>query len=145
MPRKAKPKPATAPKLLAGGNPQIPKGDGDAPVAAYLAAMPDWKGDVGRRLDALIVRTVRGVQKAVRWNTPFYGMPDNGWFVAFHCFDRYVKVTFFAGTELEPPPPEDSKQKGVRYAHLHEDDEFDAKLWTRWIRQAAALPGAALF
>ena len=93
----AKPKPKSKPKLLSGGNPQIAKADGDAPVQAYIAAMPGWKRDVGRRLDALITRTVPGVRKAVKWNSPFYGMEGQGWFLNFHCFTRYVKVAFFRG------------------------------------------------
>ena len=119
----AKGQPAgTTPKLLSGGNPQIAKGDGDVPVQAYIAAMPGWKRDVGRRLDALVVRTVPDVRKAVRWNTPFYGIEDRGWFLGFHCITKYVKVAFFRGTSLRPVPPVASKQKGVRYFHIHEDD-----------------------
>lgn len=133
------------PKLLSGGNPQIPKGDGDAPVQAYLDAMPGWKQDVGRKLDALIVKTVPKVQKAVRWNTPFYGIEGNGWFVAYHCITRYVKVAFFRGTSLKPEPPEASKDPQVRYFHIHEGDEIDEALLTSWIRQAAALPGERCF
>ena len=127
--------------LLAGGNPQIPKGDGDGPVQAYLDAMPGWKRDVGRRLDALVVRTVPDVRKAVRWNSPFYGSPDQGWFLSFHCFTNYVKVTFFDGVSLEPVPPVGSKDPKARYFHVHEHDELDEALVTSWIRQAAALPG----
>ena len=107
------------PRLLSGGNPQIPKGDGAAPVQAYLDAMPGWKQDVGRRLDGLIVQTVVGLRKAVRWNTPFYGVPGRGWFLGFHCFDRYVKVTFLQGARLRPLPPIESKQQDVRYWHVH--------------------------
>lgn len=130
-----------APKLLAGGNPQIPKGDGDEPVEAYLAAMPGWKQAVGRHLDQLIATTVPEVRKAVRWNSPFYGVEGSGWFLSFHCFTRYVKVTFFAGVELDPPPPEPSKDDRVRYVHLHENEEIDDALLTAWIAQAASLPG----
>jgi hypothetical protein len=131
---------ATKPALLAGGNPQIAKGDGDAPVRAYIAAMPGWKRAVGRRLDALIVRIVPGVHKAVKWNSPFYGIEGQGWFLSFHVFTNYVKVTFFRGTSLRPLPPGESKHAEVRYVDLREDEFDEAKL-TRWIRQAAALPG----
>lgn len=129
-------------KLLSGGNPQIPKGEGDPPVQAYIDAMPGWKRPVGKQLDDLIVRVVPDVQKAVRWNTPFYGVAENGWFVAFHCFERYIKVTFFKGTSLSPPPPIASKQEDVRYLHLHEDEPFDEASLKNWIIQAARLPGA---
>lgn len=140
--------PATGPKepvLLSGGNPQIAKGDGDAPVNAYLAAMPGWKGDVGRRLDSIIVATVPGVRKAVRWNSPFYGVDDDGWFVSFHCFAKYVKVTFFSADSLSPPPPEGSKQQGVRYLHVYEEEGLDEDRFADWVKQAGAVPGAALF
>ncbi len=130
----------TQPTLLSGGNPQIAKGDGDAPVQAYIAAMPGWKSDLGRRLDALIVQTVPGVRKMVRWNSPFYGIEGQGWFIAFHCFTKYVKLTFFRGAALEPLPPETSKDHDVRYLHIHEEG-FDEAQLTDWIRQAAALPG----
>ena len=133
------------PKLLSGGNPQIPKGDGDAAVQAYLAAMPGWKGNVGRRLDAIIVRTLPKVRKAVRWNTPFYGVAGQGWFLAFHCITRYVKVAFFRGAALQPVPPVASKQPHVRYFHIHEDDTLDEKLVANWVRQAAKLPGESCF
>lgn len=133
------------PKLLSGGNPQIPKADGDAPVQDYIAAMPGWKRDVGRRLDALVVRTVPGVRKAVRWNTPFYGIEGQGWFLAFHCITKYVKVTFFRGTSLRPVPPVESKVKDVRYLHIHEDDQLDEELLASWIRQASKLPGENCF
>ncbi|MCL4813602.1 MAG: DUF1801 domain-containing protein [Vicinamibacteraceae bacterium] len=129
------------PKLLSGGNPQIPKGDGDAPVQAYLAAMPGWKRDVGRRLDTLIERTVPGVRKAVKWNSPFYGVVGRGWFLSFHCFNKYVKVTFFRGTSLRPLPPGPSKTPDTRYLDIREDDAIDDALVASWIRQAAALPG----
>jgi hypothetical protein len=129
------------PALLAGGNPQIAKADGDAPVQAYIAAMPGWKRDVGRRLDALIVRTVRGVRKAVKWNSPFYGIEGQGWFLNFHCFTNYIKVAFFRGSSLRPLPPGASKQKDVRYLDIHEDDELDGELMASWIRQASELPG----
>lgn len=137
--------PAKKPVLLAGGNPQIAKADGDAPVQAYIAAMPGWKSDVGRRLDALIESTVPGVRKAVRWNTPFYGVEGQGWFLGYHCFTKYVKVTFFRGMSLRPLPPGTSKQQKVRYLDIHEDDQLDEAQLTTWIRQAAALPGEHLF
>ena len=113
------------PVLLSGGNPQIAKADGDAPVQAYIAAIPGWKRDVARRLDALIVRTVPGVRKAVKWNSPFYGVEGQGWFLSFHCFTKYVKVTFFRGSSLRPVPPGESKHKDVRYLDIHEDDQLD--------------------
>ena len=134
----------TKPKLLAGGNPQIPKGDGDGPVQAYIAAMPGWKQRVGRLLDALVVRTVPDVRKAVKWNSPFYGAGDEGWFLSFHCFDRYVKVTFFRGTSLEPVPPGTSKHPETRYLDVHEDDELDEAQFTSWLEQASRLPGEKL-
>ena len=126
--------------LLAGGNPQIAKADGDAPVQAYIAAMPGWKRDLGKRLDALIVRNVPDVRKAVKWNSPFYGIDGQGWFLSFHVFTLYVKVTFFRGTSLRPVPPGASKQKDVRYFDIHEDDLDEAQMAT-WVKQAAALPG----
>src|SRR6188472_1424320 len=129
------------PALLAGGNPQIAKAEGDAPVQAYIAAMPGWKRDVGRRLDALIVRTVPGVSKAVRWNSPFYGADGQGWFLSFHTFTNYVKVTFFRGTSLRPVPPGESKHKEVRYVDIRQNDQIDEAQKATWIRQAAALPG----
>jgi hypothetical protein len=129
------------PVLLSGGNPQIAKADGDAPVQAYIAAMPGWKSDVGRRLDALIVSTVPGVSKAVRWNSPFYGVEGQGWFLNFHCFTKYVKVAFFRGTSLRPPPPGASKSDDTRYLDIHEDDDVDQELLASWIRQASELPG----
>jgi hypothetical protein len=137
---------AAEPVLLSGGNPQIPKGYGDAPVQAYIAAMPDWKSDVGRRLDAIITRTVPGVRKAVKWNSPFYGAgdEDQGWFVSYHCFDRYIKVAFFRGAQLLPVLPVGSKQKDVRYYHIHEDDEIDEAQFAEWVKQASELPGERL-
>lgn len=128
-------------KLLAGGNPQIAKADGDAPVHAYLSAMPGWKRDVGRRLDALIVRTVPGVRKAVKWNSPFYGIEGQGWFLGFHVFTHYVKVTFFRGTSLRPVPP-GGTGKDARWIDIHEDD-LDETQFATWVKQAAALPGWA--
>ena len=132
---------AAKPALLAGGNPQIAKGEGDAPVQAYIAAMPGWKRDVGRRLDALIMRTSPGVRKAVKWNSPFYGVEGQGWFLSIHCFTKYVKVAFFRGTSLRPVPPGESKHEEVRYLDIREDDELDEAQMATWIRQAAALPG----
>jgi hypothetical protein len=129
------------PALLAGGNPQIAKADGDAPVQAYIAAMPGWKRDVGRRLDALIVRTVPGVSKAVKWNTPFYGVEGQGWFLGFHCLTKYVKVAFFRGTSLRPVPSGESKQKEVRYLDIHEGDQLDEAQLAAWVKQASQLPG----
>ena len=128
-------------KLLSGGNPQIAKGDGDAPVQAYIAAMPGWKSDLGRRLDALIVRNAGDVRKAVKWNTPFYGIEGRGWFLAFHTHAQYVQVAFFRGTSLEPKPPVASKTEGVRYVNFREG-QFDEAQMTTWVKQAAALPGA---
>jgi hypothetical protein len=129
--------------LLAGGNPQIAKGDGDAPVRAYIAAMPGWKRAVGKRLDELIVRNVPDVRKAVKWNSPFYGIEGQGWFLSFHVFTRYVKVTFFSGASLQPLPPGASKHEGVRHLDIHEDDEIDEAQLAKWVKQAAALPGWA--
>jgi len=134
---------AAKPRLLSGGNPQIAKGYGDAPVQAYIAAMPGWKRDVGRRLDALIVRTVPAVRKAVKWNSPFYGVADEseGWFLSLHCFTKYIKVAFFRGTSLRPVPPGESKQKNVRYLDIHEGDEIDEAQFAGWVKQASELPG----
>jgi len=135
-------KPATAkPKLLSGGNPQIAKAYGDAPVQAYIAAMPGWKRDLGKRLDALIVRAVPGVRKAVKWNSPFYGVEDGVWFLSFHVFAKYVKVAFFRGASLRPLPPGPSKQKEVRYLDIREDDELDERQFAAWVKQASRLPG----
>ena len=129
------------PVLLAGGNPQIPKGDGDAPVKAYIAAMPGWKRDIGRRLDAIITRTLPKVKKAVKWNSPFYGMEGNGWFLSFRCLTKYIKVTFVRGMSLQPLPPGFSKVKDVRYLDIYEDDQFDEGLMAKWVKQASKLPG----
>ena len=131
--------------LLSGGNPQIAKADGDEPVQAYIAAMPDWKSDVGRQLDELIARTVPGVRKAVRWNSPFYGVEGQGWFLSYHVFARYVKVTFLNGSSLDPLPPVESKDKDTRYYHIFEAGIVDEELVESWIRQAAAIPGWAGF
>jgi hypothetical protein len=129
--------------LLSGGNPQIAKADGDAPVQAYIAAMPGWKSDVGKRLDALVARKVPKVRKAVKWNTPFYGIEGQGWFLSFHVFARYVKVTFFRGSSLRPVPPGPSKYPETRYLDIHEG-EFDETQIASWVEQAAALPGEKL-
>ena len=137
--RSKRPSRAAKPALLAGGNPQIAKAGGDAPVQAYIAAMPGWKSDVGRRLDKLVARTVPGVRKAVKWNSPFYGIEGQGWFLSFHTFTNYVKVTFFQGTSLRPAPP-GGKAREARWIDIHEDDLDEARMAT-WIRQAAALPG----
>lgn len=131
--------------LLSGGNPQIPKGDGDAPVQAYVSAMPGWKRAIGARLDELVVRNVPNVRKAVRWNSPFYGVEGQGWFLSFHCFTKYIKVTFLRGSTLSPLPPVQSKDPNTRYYHIHEDDTLDEALLSSWIRQAAEQPGDPLF
>jgi len=133
------------PVLLSGGNPQIAKGDGDAPVQAYIAALPGWKRDVGRRLDALIVRAVPGVRKAVRWNSPFYGIEGQGWFAGLHCLTKHVKVAFYRGSSLRPLPPVGSKQEGVRYVHIREGERLDEELVARWMEQASKLPGTYCF
>jgi hypothetical protein len=136
---------AAEPTLLSGGNPQIAKGYGDAPVEAYIAAMPGWKRDVGRRLDALIARTVPGVRKAVKWNSPLYGVEgpgeEKGWFLSFHCFAKYIKVAFFRVASLRPVPPGESKTKHTRYLNIHEDDDIDEAQFTARVRQASQLPG----
>src|SRR5262245_33395850 len=144
-PRKTAPKSQSRkvarPALLTGGNPQIAKADGDAPVQAYIAAMPGWKRDVGRRLDARIAGTVPGVRKAVKWNSPFYGVEDRVWFLTFRCFTRYVKVAFFRGAALRPVPPGASKYKNVRYLDIHADDQLDEAQLAAWVKQASQLPG----
>jgi hypothetical protein len=132
---------AAKPKLLSGGNPQIAKAYGDAPVQAYIAAMPGWKSDLGRRLDALIVAAVPNVYKAVKWNSPLYGIEGQGWFLGIHCFTKYIKVAFFRGTSLSPVPPGESKQKEVRYLDIHEDDALDEAQFADWVKQASQLPG----
>lgn len=131
--------------LLSGGNPQIAKGDGPEPVQRYLDAMPGWKGEIGRHLDILISQEVPHARKAVRWNSPFYGIEDDGWFFSMHCMTKYVKVTWLNGGHLDPPPPEQSKYPDVRYSNIHEDDEIDEDQFRDWIRQAAALPGDKTF
>jgi hypothetical protein len=128
-------------KLLSGGNPQIAKGYGDAPVQAYIAAMPGWKSDIGRRLDELIERTVPNVSKAVKWNSPFYGIEQGVWFLGIHCFTKYIKVAFFRGASLRPVPPGESKQKEVRYLDIHENDPLDEAQFIAWVQQASQLPG----
>jgi hypothetical protein len=148
-PKKPAHRKAAQPKLLAGGNPQIAKGDGDAPVQAYIAAMPGWKQDVGRRLDALVTKAIPTVRKAVKWNSPFYGMPIDGpgeksWFLSFHCFAKYVKVAFFKGAALSPVPPGTSTQADVRYLDIHEGDAIDEKQFADWVKQAGKLPGMAM-
>jgi len=152
-PRKPKPAPKTRAKfkaklkknekgvVLLSGNPQIAKGEGDAPVQAYIAAMPGWKSDLGKRLDALIVRTLPNVQKAVKWNSPFYGVEGKGYFLGLHVFTRYVKVAFFQGASLKPMPPGTSKDKNTRYLDIHEGDEIDEAQFARWVKQAAKRPG----
>lgn len=129
-----------APKLLSGGNPQIPKGVGDGPIRAYIAAMPGWKSAVGARMDVLITEAVPGVQKAVKWNSPFYGIDGRTWFLSLHCFDQYIKLAFFRGTSLNPEPPVGSKQPEVRYLHVFEG-EFDERQFVDWVLQASELPG----
>lgn len=137
----AAPPAKAGPALLSGGNPQIAKGYGDAPVAAYIAAMPGWKSDVGRRLDTIIVSAVPGVRKAVKWNSPLYGVEDQHWFLGVHVFAKYIKVAFFRGAQLSPVPPVASKQRDVRYFHIHEDDELDEAQFADWVKQASRLPG----
>jgi hypothetical protein len=127
--------------LLSGGNPQIAKGDGDAPVRAYIKAIPGWKRAAAENLDALIKRTVPHVRKAVKWNSPFYGVEGHGWFLSFHIFAKYIKVAFFRGADLKPVPPVSSKDKNVRYVHIGEDERMDEAQMTKWIKQAAAIPG----
>jgi hypothetical protein len=129
------------PPLLSGGNPQIAKAYGDAPVQAYIAAMPGWKSNVGRRLDALIERNVPDVRKAVKWNSPLYGVENQGWFLGIHCFTKYIKVAFFRGASLRPVPPGESKTKDTRYLDIHEDDELDEAQFAAWVKQASQLPG----
>ncbi len=137
----AKKTPSPAPKLLSGGNPQIPKGDGGEPVQAYIAAMPEWKRALGEELDRLIVRTVPRVHKAVKWNQPFYGREQDRWFLSFRCYTKYVQVQFFRGSSLDPVPPKSSKHPEVRYLDIHEEDGLDAKQMREWIKQASQLPG----
>lgn len=129
------------PKLLSGGNPQIPKADGNDPVQIYIAAMPGWKSEVGHLIDSLIDRIVPGVSKAVKWNSPFYGLAGQGWFLSFHCYAKYVKVAFFRGSQLSPVPPVASKQPEVRYLHIHEAEQVNEDQFSQWVRQASKLPG----
>jgi hypothetical protein len=140
MPKKRVAKVAK-PKLLSGGNPQIAKGYGDEPVQAYIAAMPGWKSDVGRRIDAIISRVVPGVRKAVKWNSPLYGVEEGVYFLALHCLTRSVKVAFVRGASLDPVPPGTSKQQAVRYLDIHEDERLDERQFADWVRQASQLPG----
>ena len=137
-------KDASRPVLLSGGNPQIAKGYGDAPVQAYIAAMPEWKSAVGAQLDRIIMAEVPAVQKAVKWNSPFYGLEGQGWFLSFHCFTRYIKVTFFRGTSLEPVPAGKSKDPEVRYLDIHQEPGLDEAQFADWVRQASRLPGEKL-
>jgi hypothetical protein len=140
--RKAKPRKATSkPVLLSGGNPQIAKAYGEEPVQAYIAAMPGWKSDVWRRLDALITRTVPHLHKAVKWNSPLYGIEGRGWFLGVHCFAKYIKVAFFRGASLNPVPPGESRQKEVRYLNIRENDTLDEAQFASWVKQASRLPG----
>lgn len=137
---KAAQSPDAKPALLSGGNPRITKGYGDAPVQAYIAAMPGWKSEVGRRLDRLIAQAVPDVEKAVKWNSPFYGMEGEGWFLGIHCFAGYIKVAFFRGLSLKPVPPVESRSKDTRYLHIHENDRLDEEQFVSWVRQASQLP-----
>ncbi len=137
-------KKAAAPKLLSGGNPQIPKGYGDAPVQAWIAAIPGWKRDVARKVDALIMRAAPQAKKAVKYNSPLYGLDGETWFVSMHVFARYVKVAFFMGALLNPIAPGASKQKHVRYLDIHEDDKIDEAQVIKWVKQASKLPGEKL-
>lgn len=132
---------ASAPRLLAGGNPQIPKGEGDAPVQAWIAAVPGWKQAAARQLDALVEAAVPGVRKAVKWNSPLYAAREDGWFLSMHCYARYIKVAFFRGRALTPVPPEPSKSQDTRYLHVFEDVPLDAGQFSRWVQQASKLPG----
>ena len=138
---KSQPRKTAKPKLLSGGNPQIAKAFGDEPVQAYIAAMPGWKSEAGRTLDALITRAVPKVHKAVKWNSPLYGFEGEGWFLGIHCFTKYIKVAFFKGASLRPVPPGESKQKEVRYLNIHDGDKLDETQFTRWVKQASQLPG----
>ena len=138
--QKPVPRKGDGPVLLSGGNPQIAKGYGDAPVQAYIAAMPGWKRDLGKRLDAIIARSAPDVRKAVKWNSPFYGIEGQGWFLSFHVFTRYVKVTFFRGAALRPVPPGAGKDKDARWIDIYQDDDFDETQMANWVKQAAALP-----
>jgi hypothetical protein len=137
-------KPRSEPRLLSGGNPQIPKGEGDGPVQDYIAAMPGWKREMGQYLDGLIVRAVPKVHKAVKWNQPFYGFEGEGWFLGFRCYTSYVQLAFFRGASLDPPPPKGSKHPDVRYFDIHEDDDLDERRPVSWTKQASKLPGEKL-
>lgn len=135
---------SSTPKLLSGGNPQTPKGEGEEPVRAYIAAMPEWKSPLGERLDRLVTRTVPEVHKAVKWNQPFYGREGEGWFFAFRCYAKFVQLQFFRGSSLDPVPPKAAKHPEVRYLDIHEDDELDEAQLVSWIEQASELPGEKL-
>ncbi|MBX3503249.1 MAG: DUF1801 domain-containing protein [Alphaproteobacteria bacterium] len=139
--KKSQRRAAAKPRLLAGDNPQIAKGDGDAPVQAYIRAIPGWKQDLAHRLDSIITRTLPGVRKAVKWNSPFYGVEGKGWFLSFHCFTKYIKVGFFKGAELKPLPPGESRQKEVRYLDIRESDTLDEAQFAAWVKQASRIPG----
>jgi hypothetical protein len=143
IPRNAKKSYSTSakPVLLSGGNPQIAKGYGDAHVQAYIAAMPGWKHELGRHLDALIGRAAPGGVKAVKWNSPFYGIEGQGWFLSYHCFTKYVKVTFFRGASLRPMPPGQSRHSEVRYLDIREDNQLDEAQFLNWVKQASQFPG----
>lgn len=132
------------PKLLSGGNPQIPKGEGDAPVQAYIEAMPGWKSAVGRRINEIIEHVVPSVQKAVKWNSPFFGVDGQGWFLSLHCYTKYIKVAFFRGSSLNPMPPGSSKQPEVRYLDIYESPGLDEDQFADWVRQASQIPGSKL-
>lgn len=131
--------------LLSGGNPQIAKGDGDEPLQAYLEAMPEWKGEIGRHIDDLVREVVPQALRAVRWNSPFYGIEGNGWFLSLHCFTKYVKITWLNGSELDPNPPGTSKQQRVRYLDIRQHDEIDDDQIRQWLRQAVTIPGDKIF
>lgn len=133
--------PAKKPKLLSGENPQIAKADGDAPVQAYIAAIPGWKREAASHLDALITRALPGVRKAVKWNSPFYGVEGGGYFLGLHCFTKYIKIAFFRGAALRPLPPIEAKDANTRYFHVHEGDEIDDRQFAGWVKQASRLPG----
>ena len=140
MPRKPATRSTAEPVLLSGGNPQIAKGYGDAPVQAYIAAMPGWKSAVGQRIDQIITSTIPDVSKAVKWNSPMYGFEDQGWFLGIHCFTKYIKVAFFQGASMNPVPPGESKQKDVRYLDIREDEPLDEAQFAAWVKQASQLP-----
>lgn len=135
---------AKKPRLLSGGNPQIAKGYGDEIVHAYIAAMPGWKRAAGKRVDALVTRAVPGVRKAVKYNSPLYGVEVGVWFASMHVFTHYVKLAFFRGASLTPLPPGESKQRHVRYLDIREDHDWDEAQIVDWMKQASKLPGEKL-